>query len=97
MDAERSERKPAGAGLPSSVRKVRGINADAPQVKTISFDEDVNMLGSSAGEEASVRAELDGGGGVGRQAAGGLRGWTQGRGDVPSAAAQCGEIQERPL
>ena len=39
MDAERSERKPAGSGLPSSVRNMRGINTDAPQVKTISFDE----------------------------------------------------------
>ena len=39
MDAERSERKPAGAGLPSSARKMRVINADTPQAKTVSYDE----------------------------------------------------------
>ena len=39
MDAERSERKPAGAGLTVSVRKIRVINADKPQMKTFSFDE----------------------------------------------------------
>ena len=37
MDAERSERKPAGSELPSSARKILGINADKPRVKTISF------------------------------------------------------------
>ena len=56
MEAKRSERKPAGAGLPSSVRKMRGINVDAPQVKTVSFDRDVDLLGSSARKEASVHA-----------------------------------------
>ena len=33
MEANRSERKPAGVGLPSSVRKMRGINVDAPRKK----------------------------------------------------------------
>ena len=51
MDAERSERKPAGAGLPSSARKIRGINADAPQVKTISFDEMWTYLGVRRGKK----------------------------------------------
>ena len=35
MDAERSERKPAGSGLPASVRKIRGINTDTPQVNRL--------------------------------------------------------------
>ena len=83
MDAERSERKPAASGLPSSVRKIRGINADAPQAKTVSFDEMRTCLGVRRGEN--------------RQPAGGLRGWTQRHGYVPSAAAEGGEIQKRPL
>ena len=51
MDAERSERKPAGSSLPASVRKIRGINADAPQVKTVSFDEMWTYLGVRRGKK----------------------------------------------
>ena len=51
MDAERSERKPAGSGLPASAREIRGINADEPQVKTISFDEMWTYLGVRRGEK----------------------------------------------
>ena len=51
MDAERSERKPAGAGLPASVKRIRGINADAPQVKTISFDEMWTYVGVRRGKK----------------------------------------------
>ena len=100
MDAERSERKPDGAGLPSSIRKIRGINADAPQVKTISFDEMWICLGIRRGKkrrsariwmaavewDGSRRSDYE----VGRRDGG----------DVPaaaSAAAEGGEIQERPL
>ena len=39
MDWNRSERKPAELDLPLSVRKIRGIDGESPQVKTISFDE----------------------------------------------------------
>lgn len=39
MDWNRSERKPEESDLPLSVRKIRGIDGDSPQVKTISFDE----------------------------------------------------------
>ena len=39
MDWKRSERKPAELDLPLSVRKIRGIDGESPQVKTISFDE----------------------------------------------------------
>ena len=35
MDAERSERKPAGSAFPASVRKIRGINTDTPQVNRL--------------------------------------------------------------
>ena len=51
MDAERSERKPAGAGLPASVRKIRGINTDDPEVKTISFDEMWTYVGVRRGKK----------------------------------------------
>ena len=51
MDAERSERKPAGAGLPSSSKEMRGINADEPQAKTISFDEMWTYLGVRRGKK----------------------------------------------
>ena len=51
MDAERSERKPAGAGLPASARKMRGIDTDTPQVKTISFDEMWTYLGVRRGKK----------------------------------------------
>ena len=51
MDAERSERKPAGSGLASSVRKIRGINTDEPEVKTISFDEMWTYLGVRRGKK----------------------------------------------
>ena len=51
MDAERSERKPAGSCLPASVRKIRGINADEPEVKTISFDEMWTYLGVRRGKK----------------------------------------------
>ena len=101
MDAERSERKPAGSGLPASVSKIRGINADAPQVKTVSFDEMWTYLGVRLGKKrrsawiwTAVVEERDGS----RWAD--CEGWTQGHGDVPSAAstaAEGGEIQERPL
>ena len=37
--AERSERKPAASDIPASARKIRGINADKPEMKTVSFDE----------------------------------------------------------
>ena len=50
MDAKRSERKPAGSGLPASVRKIRGINADERQVKTVSFDEMWTYVGVRRGE-----------------------------------------------
>ena len=50
MDAKRSERKPAGSGLAASVRKIRGINADEPEVKTFSFDEMWTHLGARRGE-----------------------------------------------
>ena len=50
MDAKRSERKPAGSGLPSSVRKIGGINSDELQVKTVSFDEMWTYLGALRGE-----------------------------------------------
>ena len=39
MDAERSKREPVKLDIPASVRKIRGINDEKPQVKTISFDE----------------------------------------------------------
>ena len=51
MDAERSERKPAGACLPALVKKIRGIDADAPEVKTISFDETWTYLGVRRGKK----------------------------------------------
>ena len=50
MDEDRSERKPAGSGLPASVRKIRGINADKPEVKTVLFDEMRSCLGARRGE-----------------------------------------------
>ena len=50
MDAERSERKPAGSDLPAWARKARGINADKPEVKTVSFDEMWTYLGVRRGE-----------------------------------------------
>ena len=50
MDAERSERKPAGSDLPAWVRKARGINTDKPQVKTVSFDEMWTYVGVRRGE-----------------------------------------------
>ena len=50
MDAKRSERKPAGSGLPLSVRKMRGIDADKPEVKTVSFDEMWTYVGVRRGE-----------------------------------------------
>ena len=50
MDAKRSGRKPAGSGLPSSVRKMRGIDADKPEVKTVSFDEMWTYVGVRRGE-----------------------------------------------
>ena len=51
MDAERSERKPASADTPASVRKIRGVNSDKPQVKTISFDEMWTYLGVRRGKK----------------------------------------------
>ena len=50
MDAERSERKPAGSHLPAWARKARGINADKPQAKTVSFDEMWTRVGAMRGE-----------------------------------------------
>ena len=50
MDAERSERKPAGSDLPAWARKARGINADKPQMKTVSFDETWTRVGARRGE-----------------------------------------------
>ena len=50
MDMERSERKPAGSDLPASVRKIRGINSDEPEVKTVSFDEMWTYVGVRRGE-----------------------------------------------
>ena len=50
MDAERSERKPAASHLPAWVRKARGINADKPRVKTVSFDEMWTYLGVRRGK-----------------------------------------------
>ena len=50
MDAERSERKPDATGLPSYVRKIRGINADYPKVKTVSFDDMWTHVGAMRGE-----------------------------------------------
>ena len=50
MDAERSERKPAASDLPAWARKARGINADKPQAKTVSFDETWTRLGARRGE-----------------------------------------------
>ena len=37
MDAERSDPKPAASDIPAPARKMRGINADMPQVKTVSL------------------------------------------------------------
>ena len=45
MDAERSERKPAGSDIPAWERKARGINSDKPEVKTVSFDETWTRVG----------------------------------------------------
>ena len=50
MDMDRLERKPAGSYLPASVGKIRGINADKPEVKTVSFDEMWTYLGVRRGE-----------------------------------------------
>ena len=50
MDMDRSERKPAGSDLPASMRKIRGINSDEPQVKTVSFDEMWTYVGVRRGE-----------------------------------------------
>ena len=50
MDAERSERKTAWAYIPVSVRMIHGINADKPQVKTVSFDEMWTRVGAMRGE-----------------------------------------------
>jgi len=50
MDAERSERKTAGADIPARARKARGINADKPEVNTVSFDETGTRLGARRGE-----------------------------------------------
>ena len=100
MDAERSERKPAGSGLPASVSKIRGINADAPQVKTVSFDEMWTYLGVRRGKKrrsawiwTAVVEERDGSRRsdceVGRRDAA--------VSSAASTAAEGGEIQERPL
>ena len=51
MDAERSERKPAASGVPASARKIRGINADKPEVKTVSFDEMWTRVGARRGKK----------------------------------------------
>ena len=51
MDAERSERKPAGAGIPSSANEIRRINAEESQAKTISFDEMWTYLGVRRGKK----------------------------------------------
>ena len=45
------ERKPAGSDIPAYAREMRGINADAPQVKTISFDEMWTYLGVRRGKK----------------------------------------------
>ena len=50
MDAERSERKPAGPDIPAWARKARGISADNPQMKTVSFDETWTRVGARRGE-----------------------------------------------
>ena len=50
MDAQRSERKPAGSDLPARARKARGINADKPEVKTVSSDETWARVGARRGE-----------------------------------------------
>ena len=50
MDAECSERKPAGSDIPAWARKARGINSDNPRVNTVSFDEMWTRLGARRGE-----------------------------------------------
>ena len=50
MDAERSERKPAGSDIPAWEREARGINSDKPRVKTVSFDGTRTRLGARRGE-----------------------------------------------
>ena len=53
---QRLERKPAGSDLPASVGKISGINADKPEVKTVSFDEMRSYVGARRGENRrSVR------------------------------------------
>ena len=72
MDAKRSERKPAGSNIPASMRKIRGINSDKPEVKTFYVDETWTCLGVRRWEEAPVGVDLDGGGtGAERQSADG--------------------------
>ena len=46
MDAERSDRKPTSSELPTSARKIRGINSYKPRVNTISFDEMWTRVGA---------------------------------------------------
>ena len=50
MDVDRSERKTAGSDLPASVSKMRGINADKPEVNTVLFDEMRSCVGARRDE-----------------------------------------------
>ena len=51
MEMERERRNPSAADIPHSARKIRGIDAESPKTKAVSFDEMRSCVGVQKGEK----------------------------------------------